>query len=106
MSGQRAVQIVTAWDDRGRKFIIVDLFVVGRKCVYIESISIQKVSQFLGTVDIDILRKAKFLPDLQEPLDNLDRCEAMTGILIRRHKVRKNANQPRLVGINLDNAWL
>lgn len=98
------MQVVTARDDRCRKFVVVYLFIISRERIDIESIRIEKIGELLRTVDIDILRKTKFFADLQEPLDDLDRCKAMIWILECRHTVTKKANQLRLARINLDNA--
>lgn len=85
MRGENSVKIISAGNDWGGIISVLDLLILGRERVNIETVRIEEIGDLLRTVNVNMLAETQFLPNLEKALNNLERCETRVRIFVSCH---------------------
>jgi hypothetical protein len=71
---------VTARYDGCTVISVLDLLIIRRKGVDIETERVQKIRQLLRLIEVESFSESEFISYLEQPLDDLKRCETLSWI--------------------------
>lgn len=79
------MQGIAAGNYRSSVVAIIDFLILSREGIDVEAVSVQEISQLVRSRHVNILGITQLVPDFQQPLDYLKRCETLCWIPESRH---------------------